>query len=71
VFSTPLDQIIGQKAGLMAGFEQLQSRHVVVMGVAGAGNSTVGRRLAERLGMDYANADDFHAADASAKLRRA
>jgi gluconokinase len=33
---------------------------VVVMGVSGSGKTTVGRRLAERLGVEYAEADDFH-----------
>lgn len=34
--------------------------HLVVMGVAGAGKSTVAALLAERLGWSYAEADDFH-----------
>ncbi|HEX6527907.1 MAG TPA: gluconokinase, GntK/IdnK-type [Streptosporangiaceae bacterium] len=54
----------------MTAFDQVQGRHLVVMGVAGAGKSTVGRLLADRLGMDYADADDFHAADAIAKMRQ-
>ncbi|MCZ4096656.1 AAA family ATPase [Streptomyces sp. So13.3] len=33
---------------------------VVVMGVSGSGKSTVGGLLAERLGVPYAEADDFH-----------
>jgi carbohydrate kinase (thermoresistant glucokinase family) len=33
---------------------------VVVMGVSGSGKSTVGALLAERLGLPYAEADDFH-----------
>ncbi|WP_406263641.1 gluconokinase [Streptomyces sp. NBC_00191] len=33
---------------------------VVVMGVAGCGKSTIGRLLAEKLGVSYAEADDFH-----------
>lgn len=33
---------------------------VVVMGVSGSGKSTVGRLLAERLGVPYAEGDDFH-----------
>jgi gluconokinase len=33
---------------------------VVVMGVSGSGKSTVGRLLAERLGVAYAEGDDFH-----------
>lgn len=32
----------------------------VVMGVAGAGKTTVGRALAERLGVPYGDADEFH-----------
>ena len=35
---------------------------VVVMGVSGSGKSTVGTALAERLGVPYADADDFHPA---------
>jgi gluconokinase len=33
---------------------------IVVMGVSGSGKSTVGGLLAERLGVQYAEADDFH-----------
>jgi carbohydrate kinase (thermoresistant glucokinase family) len=33
---------------------------IVVMGVTGAGKSTVGRLLAERLGLRFFDADDFH-----------
>lgn len=33
---------------------------VVVMGVTGAGKSTVGTLLAERLGVPFRDADDFH-----------
>jgi gluconokinase len=33
---------------------------IVVMGVSGCGKSTVGALLAERLGVPYAEADDFH-----------
>ena len=33
---------------------------VIVMGVVGAGKTTVGRLLAERLGWEFADADDFH-----------
>lgn len=35
---------------------------VVVMGVAGSGKTTIGKLLAERLGVPYAEADDFHPA---------
>jgi carbohydrate kinase (thermoresistant glucokinase family) len=34
---------------------------VVVMGVSGSGKTTVGRALAERLGVEFVEADDFHA----------
>lgn len=33
---------------------------VVVMGVSGSGKTTIGRLLAERLGVAYAEADSFH-----------
>ncbi|WP_153506388.1 gluconokinase [Cumulibacter manganitolerans] len=33
---------------------------VVVMGVSGCGKTTVGRQVAERLGIPFADADDFH-----------
>lgn len=33
---------------------------VVVMGVSGSGKTTIGLALAERLGVPYADADDFH-----------
>ncbi|RBY74671.1 gluconokinase [Blastococcus sp. TF02-09] len=33
---------------------------VVVMGVSGAGKTTVAERLAERLGWEFAEGDDFH-----------
>ena|SRR5882757_11016012 len=41
---------------------------VVVMGVSGSGKSTVGGLLAERLGVPYAEADDFHPAANIAKM---
>lgn len=33
---------------------------LVVSGVAGSGKTTIGRMLAQRLGVPYAEADDFH-----------
>ena len=33
---------------------------VVIMGVVGAGKTTVGRLLAEQLGWQFADADDYH-----------
>ncbi|MCL3859684.1 gluconokinase [Actinotalea sp. K2] len=35
-------------------------RHLVVMGVAGSGKTTLATLLAERLGWRYAEADEFH-----------
>jgi gluconokinase len=35
-------------------------RPIVVMGVSGSGKSTVGAALAQRLGVPFADADDFH-----------
>lgn len=42
---------------------------VVVMGVTGAGKSTVGEALAARLGVPFADADDFHSPENVAKMR--
>ena len=42
---------------------------IVVMGVAGSGKTTVGRALAARLGLPYADSDDFHPATNVAKMR--
>ena len=36
------------------------ARRIVVMGVSGAGKSTVGAALARRLGMPFVDADDLH-----------
>ena len=33
---------------------------VLLMGVAGSGKTTIGRRLAAELGWDFADADEFH-----------
>ncbi|WP_031510462.1 gluconokinase [Streptomyces megasporus] len=44
------------------------SRVVVVMGVAGTGKTTVGHLLADRLGVPYAEGDDFHPAANIAKM---
>lgn len=41
---------------------------VVVMGVAGSGKSTVGQALADRLGVDFADADAFHSPASIAKM---
>jgi gluconokinase len=41
---------------------------IVVMGVSGTGKTTVGRLLADELGVPYAEADDFHPAANIAKM---
>jgi gluconokinase len=43
---------------------------VIVMGVVGAGKTTVGRLLAEQLGWEFADADDFHPLPNVEKIRR-
>ena len=43
---------------------------IVVMGVTGAGKTTVGSLLARQLGWDFVDADDFHPASNLAKMRR-
>ena len=42
---------------------------VVLMGVSGAGKTTVGKLLAERLGWEFADGDDFHPAANIEKMR--
>jgi gluconokinase len=42
---------------------------IVVMGVTGAGKTTVGRLLARELGCEFADADDFHPESNVAKMR--
>jgi carbohydrate kinase (thermoresistant glucokinase family) len=44
------------------------STHVVVLGVAGTGKSTVARALAERLGWPFGEGDDLHPAANVAKM---
>lgn len=41
---------------------------LVVMGVSGSGKSTVGAAVAQRLGVPFADADDFHPAANIAKM---
>jgi ACS family tartrate transporter-like MFS transporter len=43
---------------------------LLIMGVTGAGKSTVGKLLAERLGWVFLEADDFHSAGNKEKMRR-
>jgi len=42
---------------------------VIVMGVAGAGKTTIGQRLAHALGWEFRDADDLHPAQNRDKMR--
>jgi gluconokinase len=42
---------------------------IILMGVAGSGKTTTGRKLAESLGWKYFDADDFHSAANVAKMK--
>jgi gluconokinase len=46
-----------------------QSMHVVVMGVAGCGKSSLGRRYAQACQLPFLEGDDFHTANNVAKMR--
>ena len=41
---------------------------LVVMGVSGSGKSTFGKKLAERLGYQFVDADDYHSAENKQKM---
>jgi len=43
---------------------------IVVMGVSGCGKTAVGRLLAEQLGWEFLDADDFHSPENVARMRR-
>ena len=43
-------------------------RLVVVMGVEGVGKTTVGRKLAAQLGVDFVDGDDEHSPEAKARM---
>ena len=43
---------------------------IVIAGVSGSGKTTVGRALAARLGWEFYDADDFHAAANVERMRR-
>ncbi len=45
------------------------TRHIVVMGVSGAGKTTVARGIGERTGLRFAEADEFHPEANVARMR--
>ena len=45
------------------------TRRLVIMGVSGCGKSSVGARLAARLGLNYRDGDDLHPPENVAKMR--
>ena len=46
----------------------MKIRFLIVMGVSGCGKSSVGKALAESLGWDFYDADDFHPPENVAKM---
>ena len=48
----------------------IKARFLLVMGVSGAGKTSVGRALASRLDWDFYDADDFHPPENVAKMTR-
>jgi gluconokinase len=44
---------------------------IIVMGVSGSGKSRVGQALAQRLGWQFRDADDFHTQAAKEKMKQA
>lgn len=46
----------------------LNTRSIIVMGVAGCGKTTVGKSLAKHLGWNFYDADDFHPPENIAKM---
>jgi len=51
------------------GSDWMNSDVIIVMGVSGCGKSTVGKALAERLGRQFFDADDFHPVESLEKMR--
>jgi gluconokinase len=46
----------------------MKPRFFILMGVSGCGKTSVGQKLAERLGWDFYDADDFHPPENIAKM---
>ncbi|GII82421.1 hypothetical protein Ssi03_04110 [Sphaerisporangium siamense] len=60
----------GESAAPLGGAGRGPAPLVVVMGVSGSGKTTVGVALGRRLGVPFADADDFHSAEGIAKMSR-
>jgi gluconokinase len=43
---------------------------VMIMGVVGAGKTTIGKLLAQRMGWEFVDADRFHSAESVEKIRQ-
>jgi gluconokinase len=48
----------------------MKTRFLLVMGVSGCGKTRVGKALAEKLGWDFYDADDFHPPENVARMAR-
>lgn len=46
----------------------MKTRFFIVMGVSGSGKTSIGRSLADHLGWDFYDADDFHPPENVAKM---
>jgi len=46
----------------------MQPKFILLMGVSGCGKSTIGKALAQQLGWDFYDADDFHQPNNIAKM---
>ena len=60
----------GDGRGVGAGWGIIWVMIILVMGVTGAGKTTVGKVLASRLGWIFLDGDDFHPAENVEKMRR-
>jgi len=47
----------------------LETKFFILMGVSGSGKTTVGKLLAERIGWDFYDADDYHPPENIAKMK--
>lgn len=49
--------------------QQMQQRVIFVMGVSGSGKTTIGRMIAQRLGLDFFDGDDYHPVENVSKMK--